>query len=396
VKTSRKASPTAPPLLLVELRQRLNEAEDALHAIRNGEVDAVVGTGRKGNQVFTLEGADHAYRVLIESMNEGALTLTSGTMILYANQCFARMVKAPLESVIGSSFRRFLSEDDQLTLQATPKERERSGAKFQALLTADDGTRLPVQISIRPQIGGGLGAATIGMVVTDMTEARRTEELLRALTNRVVQVQESERERVSFELHDNITQLLCAVVFRSQALVESLSVSGGPQKRAAARLRDMLGKVADEVVRISHNLGPTSLDHVGLVSVLRETKTEFADRTGVSTKLTCLQLTARLPANTELALYRILQEALRNIEKHAKARHVTVHLSQQGAFVRLAIHDDGVGFDTGRKAVSRKGKAGLGLLSMRERASYVGGTLEIRSNARAGTDIDVLIPMAPR
>ena len=84
-----------------KLRARLADAEETLRAIRSGEVDAVVVAGKQGPQVFTLEGAEHAYRVLIESMNEGALTLTADKMVLYANQCFARMVKCPLEQVIG-------------------------------------------------------------------------------------------------------------------------------------------------------------------------------------------------------------------------------------------------------------------------------------------------------
>ena len=97
--------------------------------------------------------------------------------------------------------------------------------------------------------------------------------------------------------------------------------------------------------RISHNLGPSVLDQLGLVAVLDEARTEFADRTGLSVKLTCLRLAARLPADTELALYRILQEALRNVEKHARARHVTVRLSQQNAFIRRVINDDEIDFD---------------------------------------------------
>ena len=80
-------------------------------------MDAVVVAGKQGPQVFTLEGAEHAYRVLIESMNEGALTLTTDAVILYANQCFARMVKRPLEQVLGSSFDTFLSAADQAALR---------------------------------------------------------------------------------------------------------------------------------------------------------------------------------------------------------------------------------------------------------------------------------------
>ena len=102
---------------LAELRARLAIAEETLRAIRTGEVDTVMVAGKEGSQVFTLEGAEHAYRVLIESMNEGALTLTADKMILYANQCFARMVKCPLEQVMGSSFRRFLSAADRATLR---------------------------------------------------------------------------------------------------------------------------------------------------------------------------------------------------------------------------------------------------------------------------------------
>ena len=234
------------------------------------------------------------------------------------------------------------------------------------------------------------------MVVTDMTEGRRTEELLRALTNRVVQVQEAERQRVAFELHDNITQLLCAVVFRSQSLVDTLSAGDGASREKALRLRDMLGEIAEEIGRISHNLGPSLLDHLGLAAVLRDARTEFADRTGVSVKLACAELAARLPADTELAIYRILQEALRNVEKHANARHVTVSLRQQGAFVQLVINDDGIGFDTDHPPGRPREKGGLGLLSMRERASYVGGALKIKSVCRAGTKIEVLIPMAMR
>ena len=98
-----RASRPTPPAELAELRARLADAEETLRAIRSGEVDSVMVAGKEGSQVFTLDGAEHAYRVLIESMNEGALTLTADQTILYANQCFARMVKCPLEQVIGQA-----------------------------------------------------------------------------------------------------------------------------------------------------------------------------------------------------------------------------------------------------------------------------------------------------
>ena len=115
------------------------------------------------------------------------------------------------------------------------------------------------------------------------------------------------------------------------------------------KLREMLGQTAEEVERISRDLRPSVLDELGLVAVLRDTCAEFAERTGVSVKLACVPLTARLPADTELALYRILQEALKNVEQHARARHVTVRLTQQGDFVQLTI--------TGRRDRLRPGSS---------------------------------------
>jgi PAS domain S-box-containing protein len=392
VKTARR---THSSRRLAALRVRLAEADETLRAIRNGEVDAVVVAGVAGDRVFTLEGAEHGYRMLIESMNEGALTLTAGKTILYANECFARMVKYPLEQVMGSSFRRFLAKEDRATLRSLLQRADKSGAKIQVQLKARDGTQMQAQISIRLMARHGFGRASIGMVVTDMTEARRIEELLRALTHRVVQRHENERGSVALELHDRITQLLCGVLFRSQALVAALAARHDPAEKEATKLREMISQTARAVELISRNLWPGVLDHLGLVVVLRDTGKKFAARTGVTVGMSGVQLAMRLPADAELALFRILQEALRNVEQHARARHVTVKLKQRGAFVRLSIVDDGVGFNPDRRTTAPKKQGGLGLLGMRERATYVGGALTIRSGLRAGTEIEAQVPLPP-
>jgi len=372
------------------LRARLAETEETLRAIRTGEVDAVVVAGRQGDQVFTLEGAEHAYRVLIESMNEGALTLTADKTILYANHCFARMVKCPLEQVTGGSFRRFLSVADRATLRLLMKRVPKSGTKIQVLLHAGDGSQMPVQISIRPLAGSGINRATFGMVVTDMTEARRNDEQLRSLTHRVVQVQEAERRRLAMELHDNITQRLCAVLPRWHSLAEKLSVHWKASRGEVMEISKMLGQTVEEVQRIARNLRPSMLDELGLVPALRAHCREFAKRTGLSLKLVCKPLTAQLPGEGDLALYRILQNALENVEKHAHARHVTVCLRQR-TFTQLTVRDDGIGFDPDHRQAGRKGRHCLGLLAMREWATYAGGTLKVVSAHRSGTEIEVCI-----
>lgn len=388
-----RSSRHAPFRELAALRTRLAEAEDTLRAISNGQVDAVVVAGKQGDRVFTLEGAEHAYRVLIESMNEGALTLTTDAVILYANQCFAGMVKYPLETVTGSSFRRFLSAEDQAMLRPLLRQTSKTGVKIRAQLIAADGSMIPMQISIRPLAKNGFDRTMVGMVVTDMTEARRAEEMLRALTRRVVHAQEAERGRVAAELHDNITQLLCAVLFRSQVLEGKLTPRNRPLRREAMQIRKMLGKAANEVERISRYLRSSVLEQLGLTAALRNISMEFADRTGIPVKLACERLTARLPAENQLALYRIFQQALINVEEHACAAHVTVYLRRLGAFVQLLVNDDGVGFDPDHPPAGQKEKGALGLLGMRERATSVGGSLTINSIRRGGTRIEARVPI---
>ena len=381
---------------LAAIHLRLREAEAALRAIRSGEVDTLVVAGKQGRQVFTLRGAEQPYRVLIESMNEGAVTLTADKMILYANRSFAQMVKCPLAQVIGSSFRRFFSTADRNVLRSCLQRSGTGGSKIQVGLHARNGAVMPVQISVRRAARNGPNPPTIGIVVTDLSKVKRSEERLRALTHRVVQVQEDERGRVALELHDGITQLLCAMVFRSQALLGNLPAHPRRAKRDAVKLREMAGGAVKEIERVSHNLRPSVLDQLGLVAALGDASSEFTTRTGVTVALACVAMTLRPTADGELTLYRILQEALRNVEKHAGAHHVKVDLTQPVGFMQLMIRDDGVGFDSTRPAAGLKGKGGLGLLSMRERATYVGGTVGVKSTRRGGTEIEVRIPLSSR
>src|SRR5215510_13745831 len=134
----KRFSRRAPPSGLAELRARLLEAKETLHAIQSGGVDALVVAGKHGPRVYTLEGAEHAYRVLIESMNEGALTLTAGAVILYANQRFARMLKRPLERIMGTPFLRLVSTKDQVALRALMNRPGTSGSRLQVSLLVSD------------------------------------------------------------------------------------------------------------------------------------------------------------------------------------------------------------------------------------------------------------------
>jgi len=163
---------------LEELHARLDEADETLLAIRSGEVDALVVSGVGGEHVFTLKGADHSYRMLIEDMNEGALTLSLDGVILYCNRRFAEMLKSPLEKVIGSTISTWIAPESQMFLQVLlRREDTQISRRGEATLLAGDGTLAPVYLStsvLQMEEMQGL----FGLVATDLTEQKHTEAIV--------------------------------------------------------------------------------------------------------------------------------------------------------------------------------------------------------------------------
>lgn len=158
-----------------ELRKSLDESQELLRAISRGEVDALVVSRPEGEQVFTLEGADRAYRILIEAMNEGAITMTSDGTILYCNRRFADMMKFPLEKVIGSTIYRFIPQADQIAFRALLQRLGRG----ELTLQSDDESMMPVYISINSlQLSESQEAFCV--VVTDLTDQKNKEEMVAA------------------------------------------------------------------------------------------------------------------------------------------------------------------------------------------------------------------------
>lgn len=175
-----KKKPTTQAKLLAEnedLRARLGEAEETLRAIRSGEVDALFVSGVDGEQILTLKGADRAYRVLIENMNEGALTLAADGVILYANQRFAEMLKTPLKKVIGSVILTWIAPGRQEILQSLFRKNGDQKRREQFELTASDGTLMPVSLSVS-NLPITETPVSLCLVATDMTEQKRRDAMV--------------------------------------------------------------------------------------------------------------------------------------------------------------------------------------------------------------------------
>lgn len=227
----------------------------------------------------------------------------------------------------------------------------------------------------------------------DITDRKRAEEHVHALSQRILHVQEAERRRVARELHDGVNQLLSAARYRMERMGKK-SARVAPEV-GAPEVLDLLDQAIQEVRRISQNLRPAVLDDLGLVAAMRSTCEELRRRTGIEVAFQCSRLPKRLTPDAEMALFRITQEALSNTERHARARNVRVEIRRHGPACELRIHDDGCGFDPSSNSLGRKdGKPGLGLVHMAERARLAGGSLSIKSAAGSGTEILARLPVA--
>ena len=208
----------------------------------------------------------------------------------------------------------------------------------------------------------------------------------RTTVQRIVGGQEHERRRLSRELHDETGQALTSILLGLKGIEEAEGTDRFPL--ALAGLRELVVATLQDVRRLAVELRPKALDDFGLVAALERLTSTFAEQTGIDTQLESRLPEARLPSEIETVLYRVVQEALTNVVKHARAERVSIILHAKPGKVAVVIEDDGRGFATDGET----GRGGLGLLGMRERVALVGGHVEVESSS-AGTTIVVQVPV---
>lgn len=225
----------------------------------------------------------------------------------------------------------------------------------------------------------------------EIADRERAEEGLKALSRKLLKAQENERRRIAGELHNEIGQALSAV----KVNIETLRLR--PKKTSQAqRLEDAISVVDDTLQRVrslSLDLRPSLLDDLGLVSALRWHIDQQAQRAGFSARFISDPITAELDPDVNVAGFRIVQEALTNVVRHAGAQHVTVTLQQREEELGISIRDDGAGFHVNKSRKDAVLGTSMGLLDMQERAELVGGQLEIHSTPGRGTEVLVRLPL---
>jgi PAS domain S-box-containing protein len=233
-------------------------------------------------------------------------------------------------------------------------------------------------------------AAANASLYEDLLARERELEILSGLR---VNAQEEERRRIAREIHDGLGQILTAVKFNMEILEDSPSLTDDDRRRIAD-VKTLLDNVMKEAREISYNLMPSVLDDFGLAPALQLLAERFGVQTGVRVTFVAQGMAERLPATVEIALYRIVQEALTNAVRHGQAKLVAIQAFRSGDEVRLTVEDNGSGMNPDRAVERQIIGSGIGLASMRERVNSFRGLLDIESSPGNGTLITVHIPIA--
>ena len=364
-----------------------------------GELTGYVGTVE---DVTARKQAEERFRLVVEAAPSGMVIVDQEGKII--------LVNSRTEELFGYGRKDLLGQQVEILVPESSRERHvmlrkaffthtevrQMGAGRELHGVRKDGSRFPVEIGLNP-IDTGAGMWVLASVL-DITERRRVERTLqesrqelRALAGRLFRAQEEERKRIARELHDELSQSVALLAFDTSSLALSPPAAPEDMKESLRKLQSRIADLSTDIRQIAHKLHPSILEDLGLAAALRELCEEFSARETIPVACDHEALQQALPVDIASCLYRVAQEALHNIQKHARATHIWLSVIDDPETVRLCVQDDGVGFD----AVAGS-SGGLGIISMKERVRLVQGAFSIQSQPGKGTTLSVSIPLHRR
>jgi len=295
--------------------------------------------------------------------------------------------------VIGAHYSQFFTADD---IRKGQPRREIEIALRQGRYEGEgwrvrkNNSRFWANVIISPVRGHAGKLLGFAKVTRDMTERRLAEEAWRQLSNKILHAQEDERRRISRELHDETGQALTAISVTLAALKhdEAAAKSKFFEKKLA-ETQNLLEKTMESIHHFARELRPALLDELGLVPALRSHIKSFAERTGLRVRLRANAVAEGLDGDQKTVLFRVAQESLTNVAKHARATHVNVVFRKAGEHLLMEIVDNGKSFHVSPTGAKRKQR--LGLLGMQERVRLVNGRFVIKPQPGRGTTVRVMI-----
>ena len=383
---------------VTDLHARIAELEETLRAIRMGEVDAVLVSGPQGDQVFTLQGAEHPYRLMVETIDEGAATLADDGTVLYANRSFAEIFDIPLEKFIGAALNDFVFGEDRELLARLIADASLNIVRGEIRLDSHRQHPRTIRLTLSPVREQGVH--TICVVATELTELIETNEALRVselslrqLSARLLKLQDEERRRIARDLHDTTGQKIAVLSMTLDRLAKLVDTRKVDVQEALTESRDVVGKIGEEIRTLSYLLHPPLLDECGLASAVLWYAEGFKKRSGIHLNVSIDDELVRLTTDAETALFRVLQESLTNVHRYSGSPSAEIRIFQSPSKVHLEIVDHGKGVKAGTERSTFAGAPtlGVGIPGMRERIRQLGGQLEVEFS-NEGTRVYATLP----
>ena len=364
----------------------MDEAEQTLHAIRYGAVDAFVVEEPDGHRVYALEGADLPYHALVERMQQGAAMLDARGCIIYCNLSLAQLLGVSREKVIGGYMQDLLDPADRPSCQKLQQEAQTGSSECEMSLRLADGSLIPANFSFSVL---SRDKSATGVLITDLRLHKQQIEF----ASRLQHIQDEERKRIARELHDSVGQLLAAIGMNINIVLAQSHKLDSKAARAVSDNARLVEQVSSEIRTISHLLHPPLLDLAGLASALHWYVDGFSERSQIKVDLEIPADLGRLPSDMEIAIFRIVQECLTNIHRHSGSSTAAIRVYQEKERVIVQVEDRGKGIPAEKRRELEAGRGGVGFGGMRERVRQLGGILEIRSQG-SGTLVSVTLNVA--
>jgi two-component system sensor kinase len=345
---------------------------------------------------MTFEASNSMLLGILQSAMDAIITIDESQRIVLFNAAAEGIFGCRAAEAIGSSIDRFIPSRFRA---AHRKHVERFGSAGMTMrrMGTDlvlagvraNGEEFPVEASISHALVEGRRLYTV--ILRDVSERERAAQRLRQLSEQMNQVREAERTRIARELHDELAQWLTALKMDAAAMSARLA-PGDPLKERVERMKKVVDTTVASVRRISADLRPVMLDDLGIAAAIENLVHDFGERSGIDVELSVGSGELDLGEPHATALYRMLQEALTNVARHAAASRVEVFLRVEDGRLKARVDDDGRGI----APEALEGKGSFGLLGIRERAHTLGGSARIFARKEGGTTVEIVLPLKGR
>ncbi len=348
-----------------------------------------------------LRQSEERYRTLVETMNDGLGVQDERGIWTYVNDRFCEMLGYTREEMIGRSLTDFLSEIDRTVYKEQVARRRRGEIdSYELSWLSKDGQAVITLVSPKAIFDEHAQFKGSFAVITGITERKQAEEALResekqlrSLSSQLLTAQETERKRISRELHDELGQSLAVMKLRLNFIEKNLLKDQTKLSQECENGIRYIDQIIENVRRLSRDLSPTILEDFGLSAALRWLVNNFAKSYNRRVVLDMIDIDSLLSRNSHVVIYRTVQEALTNIGKHSQAKNVSISIREEDGSVLFSIEDDGIGFDEDEMGPTSPEERGLGLATMKGRVQMVGGVLTMWSQKGKGTRITLGIPI---